>query len=100
MKRVRGAQAEMVYKDLGLVKITRASAKNLFEAGIPFVVAPSKVNSFHFFKGWNLAFHFDPKEPLERGYTFDVLVNHWNAYSELGQMAFFVDEATHLAETL
>lgn len=65
VKRVRGAQAEMALRDLGLVKITESSARDLFNFGIPLVVAPSKVNSHHFFGGWHLAMRLDPQRYLE-----------------------------------
>jgi len=94
VKRVIGAQADMV-KRLGLVKITKSSAEGLFDLGIPLVVAPSKVNDFHFFGGWGLAHRIDSDRYLSEGWTFDMLVNNWSFYnenSEMGKIAFFVDQ--------
>lgn len=94
VKRVRGAQAEMALKDHGLVKIAESSAKDLFDLGVPLVVAPSKVNSYHFFGGWHLAMHLDSQRYLSEGQTFERFRNSYNAHSdsELGNAAFFVEQ--------
>lgn len=94
VKRVSGAQAEMVRR-LGLVKIAESSARDLFDLGVPLVVAPSKVNDYHFFGGNNLAMHVDSQRYLAEGKSFDVFRNAWCSYnenSEMGKIAYFVDE--------
>lgn len=94
LRRVSGAQAEMA-KRLGLVKITRASAKYLFDMGVPLVIVGNKVNDFHFFGGWRLAFNLDSQRYLDEGVSFESMVNNWSAYNEnpeTGTIAFFVSE--------
>lgn len=94
VQRVRGAQADMV-KRLGLVKITASSAEGLFDLGIPLVIAPSKVNDYHFFGGWGLAHRLDSERYLSEGWTFKRMVGNWSNYnenSETGKAAFFVDQ--------
>jgi hypothetical protein len=94
IRRVGGAQAEEAKRHLGLIKVDTNSAERLFNAGIPFVVAPSKVNSFHFFGGWSLAMRVDPKRYKNEGWTFQQLLNDWsyyNEHSETGKAAFFVE---------
>lgn len=96
VKKVRGCQAEQVKKRLNLVKITRDSARDLYEVfGIPLVVAPSKVNSFHFFGGWHLAFHVNCQRYVYEDWTFDKFVANWSIYNEhaeTGKIAFFVEQ--------
>ena len=92
LHRVGGAQAEMG-KRLGLIKITKASAKELFEHGVPIVMVGSNVNDHHFFGGWNLAYEVDPRRVESQGSTFDVVANSFGAHlePELGRhTAFFV----------
>lgn len=93
VKRVRGTQAEMA-RSLGLVKITESSARDLFDLGVPLVLAPSKVNGYHFFGGWGLASHVNSQAVLADGGTFDGLRNRFNAYadSETGNAAWFVNQ--------
>ena len=96
IRRVGGAQAQMALKDLGLVKVDTASAESLFEADIPFVIVPSKVNSYHFFEGWNLAARVDPVRTKKEDWTFRQMLNNWNYYnenSENGKAAFFVERS-------
>lgn len=93
IRRVGGAQAQMALKDLGLVKVDTASAEILFKSDIPFVIAPSKVNSFHFFEGWNLAARVDPVRTKKEDWTFRQMLDNWSFYnenSETGKAAFFV----------
>lgn len=93
IQRVRGAQAESAQERLGLVKITKNSARFLFDHGIPFVLIGNNVNAFHFFDGWHLAFEINPPEG-ER--SFDGLVGNWAQYnenSETGKAAFFTTKA-------
>lgn len=93
VKRVRGAQAEQAL-GLGLVKIAKSSAKDLYDMGIPITVVGNNVNSFHFFKGWGLAMTVDSREHGgER--DFDKFVRNWSIYnenSETGKIAFFVNK--------
>ena len=94
VKTVKGAQADMA-RSLGLVKIARSSAKDLFDMGVPLVLVGSKVNSHHFFGGWHLAMRMDSQRILEEGYDFDRYVNNWSYYNdnnETGKAAFFVDK--------
>lgn len=96
IRRVGGAQAQMVLKDLGLVKVDTASAEILFGADVPFVIAPSKVNSYHFFGGWNLAARVDPIRTKKEDWTFGQMLNNWKFYnenSETGKAAFFVERS-------
>jgi hypothetical protein len=96
IRRVGGAQAQMVLEDLGLVKVDAASAVILFGADIPFVIAPSKINSYHFFGGWNLAARVDPVRTKKEDWTFRQMLNNWNYYnenSENGKAAFFVERS-------
>ncbi len=95
VNRVRGAQAEMALRDLGLVKITESSARDLFDLGVPLVVAPSKVNSFHFWKGWSLAMQLDSQRYHREGVPFERFRNSYNAHAdaETGNAAFFVDKS-------
>jgi hypothetical protein len=81
-------------KRLGLVKITRQSAADLFDLGVPLVLAPSKVNDYHFFDGWHLAMRVDSQRYLAEGHTFSRLENSFNAHAdaETGNAAWFVDE--------
>lgn len=92
--RVHGAQADEV-KRIGLVKITRASAEALFDLGVPIVIAPNKINSYHFFHNFRLAMEVDSDRFLSEGWSFSSLVNDWSYYhenSETGKIAFFVEE--------
>ena len=94
VKRVSGAQAEMVRR-LGFVQVAESSARDLFDLGVPLVVAPSKVNDHHFFGGYNLATHVDSQRYLAEGKSFDVFRNAWrscNEVPETGKIAYFVDE--------
>ena len=59
IRRVGGAQAEMA-KSLGLTKVTRDSAKSLWDSGQEVCMVGNKVNSHHFFGGWRLAYCADP----------------------------------------
>lgn len=93
IRRVGGAQAEEA-KRLGLIKVDTNSAERLFNAGIPFVIVPSKVNSYHFFGGWRLAMHVDPERYKSEDWTFKQMLNNWSYYNENpenGKAAFFVD---------
>jgi hypothetical protein len=90
IRRVGGVQAEMG-KEVGLTKVTRNSAKSLWDAGVPVCMVGNKVNSHHFFGGWHLMHCADPtgREPGD----FDRLANSFNFYlePELGnRVAFFV----------
>jgi len=99
IKRVGGAQAQMALKDLGHVKVDVASAERLFNAGVPFIIAPAKVNSHHFFSGWGLAIRVDPARYHAEGWTFKRFLNNWRYYnenSETGKAAFFVSKAAQL----
>jgi len=94
VKRVKGAQADMA-RSLGLVKIAKSSAKDLFELGVPLVLVGNKVNGHHFFGGWHLAMDVDSQRYLREGESFDALVNNWSHYNEnneTGKAAFFVDK--------
>jgi hypothetical protein len=93
----------MAYKDLGLVKITEKSALYLWERGVPIIVVGSNVNSYHFFKGWNLAYEMPSFEEIDRryegkkdpAYEFDVVTGRIlsSLQPELGRrLAFFVDK--------
>jgi len=93
IRRVGGAQAEMAKRDLKMTKVTRGSAKALWDEGTPVCMVGNKVNSHHFFSGWHLAYCADPS-----GYQpgdFDRLANSFGAHldRELGnQVAFFVKD--------
>jgi len=94
VRKVPGVQAEMA-KRLGLTKITRESAKNLFSFGVELVVVGSKVNDYHFFGGWHLAMHVDPVRYHHEGVGFEHFVNNWSSYNEnpeTGKIAFFVED--------
>jgi len=96
IKRVAGVQAEGA-SDLGLVKITRDSAKQMYAHGERVVIVGNKVGAHAFFKGWHLAHTLDPKEKYREGSgaEFDVIANSFNSYlePELGSRpAFFVDK--------
>ena len=95
VKRVRGAQAEMALKDLGLVKITESSAEDLYGFGVPLVVVGNNVNSYHFFKGWHLAMDVDSQRYLGENWSFKQFRNNWSSYNEnteTGKIAYFVDK--------
>jgi hypothetical protein len=80
---------------LGLVKIAKSSAKDLFELGVPLVLVGNKVNDHHFFGGWHLAMDVDSQRYLREDESFDSLVNNWSHYNEnpeTGKAAFFVDK--------
>lgn len=99
IRRVGGAQAQMALKDLGLVKVDVASAERLFNAGVPFVIAPAKVNSHHFFGGWGLAMRVDSARYNAENWTFKRFLNNWSHYnenSETGKAAFFVSKSARL----
>lgn len=92
IRRVPGAQAEQALT-LGLIKITKPSAKILFNAGVPLVVVGSNVNSFHFYGGWHLAMHLDSERYLKEGVSFESFVGNWSNYNEnpeTGKIAFFM----------
>jgi hypothetical protein len=94
LRRVGGAQAEGA-KSLGLVKIIRASAKYLFNMGVPLVIVGNKVGAHAFFKNWHLAFNLDSQRYLDEGVSFESMVNNWSHYNEnpeTGTIAFFVAE--------
>jgi hypothetical protein len=95
IRRVGGAQAEQA-RELGLTKVSAATARQLFSADVPFVVVGNKVNASHFFKNWHLAMVVDPKKYKEEaGKTFDQFLNNYMFYlePELGsQAAFFVED--------
>ena len=92
LHRVGGAQAEGA-KRLGLIKVTRASAKELFDYGVPVIMVGSNVNDYHFFDNWHLAYEVDPRRVESQGSSFDVVANSFGAHlePELGRhTAFFV----------
>ena len=94
IRRVGGAQAEGARR-LGLVKVDRASAERLWNAGVQIVVVGSNVNDFHFFKGWHLAMQTDPDRISSEGLTFSQFANNWSYYNEdpeTGKIAFFMYE--------
>lgn len=98
VKKVRGVQAHQALHNLGLVKIVKSSARDLYDMGIPVTVIGNKVNSYHFFKGWHLAMTVDSREH-EGARDFDRLVRDWSNYNEnpeTGKIAFFVDKK-HIA---
>lgn len=100
VRRVGGAQAEMALHRLGLIKVDRNGAKRFFDAGIEFVIVPSKVNAHHFFEGWGLAHRVDSARYKSEGWTFERFLNNWSHYnenSETGKAAFFVKR--RIAET-
>jgi len=85
----------MALRDLGLVKVTRASAAELFRDGIPFIIIGNNVNSYHFFGGWHLGMTVDPSRYHAEGWDFDHLVGNWSQYNEnpeTGKASFFVDK--------
>lgn len=73
---------------LGLTKIARASAEKVYDAGLPVVLVGSKINTHHFFGGWNLAIVMWPEE----GYTFSERYNNFGFYldPELGKPTTFL----------
>jgi hypothetical protein len=88
MRTVRGAQADGA-KSLGLIKITRPSAKALWDRKVPIVIVGNKVAPFHFFGGWRLAM----RSSNEHYTCFDSFANNFALCldGELGnQVAFFV----------
>ena len=90
IRRVGGAQAEMA-KSLGLTKVTRDSAKSLWDSGQEVCMVGNKVNSHHFFGGWHLAYCADPSG--RSASDFNRLANSFGAHleAELGnRVAFFV----------
>jgi hypothetical protein len=93
LRTVKGAQAEGAKTHLGLIKITKPSARGLWEKGIAFVMVGNQVNDAHFFHGWQLALRIDTGTYSKENTTFDVLVNQFAFYMEreLGNaVAFFV----------
>jgi len=92
VKRVKGAQAEMALS-LGLVKIARSSAKDLFDLGVPLVLVGNNVNDYHFFGGQHLATRVDSQRIKDEGWDLDKYVNNWAYYNEQdqGTPAFFVE---------
>ena len=93
IRRVSGCQAIGARERLGLIKITKPSARDLWERGIAFVMVGNQVNDAHFFHGWQLALRIDTGTYSKEDTTFDVLVNQFAFYMEreLGNaVAFFV----------
>lgn len=93
IRRIGGAQAQQAAA-IGLIKIDRASAKRLYDAGLPITMAGDKVGAHAFFGHWSLAHTVHPASDWDkyRG-QFDVLANSFNSYldAELGRRpAFFV----------
>lgn len=95
VKTVRGAQADMAREDLGLIKISRSSAEDLFDLGVPIVLIGNNVNSHWFFgpAGYN-AMTMDADRFRREGVSFKSYVNNWAYYNEQseGRPAFFVDQ--------
>lgn len=77
LRLVSGAQADMARR-LGLTKVTKASAKKVWEAGLPLVFIGSNVNDYHFFGGWNLAYI----PHVRAGTSFESVFNSFNFYLE------------------
>lgn len=79
-----------------LKKINKTQAKKLWDQGKPIIFVGNKVNSYHFFGGWHLAFETSKTECLlKSGYEpeceFQSRVNNFEYYlePELGSRAAF-----------
>jgi len=102
IRRVSGVQASGARERLGLIKITKPSAKALWDLDIPIVMIGNNVNAFHFFDGWSLAYRADPSKLKGEDWSFDRLVGDFNFYMarELGRAVAFFVFADELAKSL
>jgi hypothetical protein len=71
----------------GHIKVSKSQVKRWFQAGQTFsgFIVGNKVNSFHFFGGWHLAFQLEKSTWTE----FERTLNEWawyNANSETGNI--------------
>jgi len=81
---------------LGLVRLRKESAQQLFAQGVPLVLAPSKVSTKHFFEGQRYAWRIDSARYLKRGVTLNVLVEEYldrqGRLPYSSKVAFFVEK--------
>lgn len=102
LRTVKGAQAQGARERLGLIKVTKPSAKQLWDFDIPIVLIGNNVNAHHFFDGWSLAYRVEPSKLKGEDWTFDRLVGDFNFYMdrELGRAVAFFVFADELAKSL
>jgi hypothetical protein len=101
IRRVSGAQASGARERLGLIKITKPSARALWDKGISLVLVGNQVNDYHFFSNFCLAMRVDTRA-CKANQTFDSIVNQFAFYMdrELGRAVAFFVFADELAKSL